>query len=68
MISVAHWGRLEEGALFAWSRRLEAGSCATTSVVWDPTAVPVPSLAAVAGVSVGQWHACAFDADGARKG
>jgi hypothetical protein len=23
MISVAHWGRLEEGALFAWSRRLE---------------------------------------------
>jgi hypothetical protein len=23
MIPVAHWGRLEEGALFAWSRRLE---------------------------------------------
>ena len=23
MISVAHWGRLEEGTLFAWSRRLE---------------------------------------------
>jgi hypothetical protein len=23
MITVAHWGRLEEGALFAWSRRLE---------------------------------------------
>jgi hypothetical protein len=23
MISVSHWGRLEEGALFAWSRRLE---------------------------------------------
>jgi len=23
MISVAHWGRLEEGALFAWSSRLE---------------------------------------------
>jgi hypothetical protein len=23
MISVGHWGRLEEGALFAWSRRLE---------------------------------------------
>ena len=23
MISVAHWGRLEAGALFAWSRRLE---------------------------------------------
>ena len=23
MIPVAHWGRLEEGALFAWSSRLE---------------------------------------------
>jgi hypothetical protein len=23
MITVAHWGRLEEGELFAWSRRLE---------------------------------------------
>jgi hypothetical protein len=23
MISVAHWGRLEEGTLFAWSRRIE---------------------------------------------
>jgi hypothetical protein len=23
MIAVGHWGRLEEGELFAWSRRLE---------------------------------------------
>jgi hypothetical protein len=23
MITISHWGRLEEGALFAWSRRLE---------------------------------------------
>jgi hypothetical protein len=23
MISIAHWGRLEEGTLFAWSRRIE---------------------------------------------
>ena len=23
MIAVAHWGGMEEGALFAWSRRLE---------------------------------------------
>jgi hypothetical protein len=23
MISIAHWGRIEEGACFAWSRRLE---------------------------------------------
>jgi hypothetical protein len=23
MITVAHWGRLDEGALFAWSRRLD---------------------------------------------
>jgi len=23
MISIAHWGRLEDGALFAWSSRLE---------------------------------------------
>jgi hypothetical protein len=23
MISIAHWGRLQEGALFAWSSRLE---------------------------------------------
>jgi hypothetical protein len=23
MITVAHWGRLESGELFAWSRRLE---------------------------------------------
>jgi len=23
MISIVHWGRLEEGALFAWSSRLE---------------------------------------------
>jgi hypothetical protein len=23
MITVAHWSRMEEGVLFAWSRRLE---------------------------------------------
>jgi len=40
MITVAHWGRLEEGALFAWSRRLEWAVMMKRTFGFDVLACP----------------------------
>ena len=40
MITVAHWGRLEEGALFAWSRRLDWAVMMKRTFGFDPLRCP----------------------------
>jgi alpha-tubulin suppressor-like RCC1 family protein len=39
--------------------------CKNGGPAWDPEAQPVPSLAGVAGIAMGEEHACAFDHGGA---
>ncbi|MFT3765224.1 MAG: hypothetical protein QM820_06865 [Minicystis sp.] len=44
---------------------LDGASCNIGLKGWSPTATTVPGLSGVAGLSVGQWHACAFAPGGA---
>lgn len=41
MVTVAHGGRLEEGALFAWSRRLDCEARVHTAVKRAPQALSI---------------------------
>jgi hypothetical protein len=51
------------GVACAGAPFLEGSSCGTDTLVWNPAAQAVPSLSGIAGIALGQWHACAF-ADG----
>ena len=53
------------GVRCAGSGFLAGSSCDMGASAWSPVSVPVASLSSVAGIAMGQWHACAFDTTGA---